>query len=844
MKRNILLTLLSIIIIIILFSIFRTKDENIVSLYDPKFYFSNDKELKTENIVRNIYTFSKDETPLIYRGSLSTVNKDNSFYNICTLNKNGYKRMINGQVFSDIVVSPKYNDLFILVDNNLIYDDKKIDIYEKKFDYSFSTSGQKMLFSVGDTLFYKKRRIETVGEIYGNNLFFSSDGKSMFYSIIKDEKDGMRSYLCEYEMGILQNIPGRLDDIDVSPYRQEIAYSSKTSGTSFLEIKKDDEIIFNGNFLDVKNILFSPDGERFSCVIKDPIGQDEFYINSNLFKPDERLVLKTGFSNDSKHFYILTFDVQNNKKVLYIDNRRIIDGIDITDIELFGENYICRVKDAKGEYLLLNGERSSLYDRLPWFCFSDDRKTLLYAAGKKNSLNIFVNGKKQEKKYDQVSNILFSSVDNVFHFSALSNKQILNISLKVLWDKESYSDMLISKKIDDNTSLIISKKRFDQDKLASLIYKQSEEERKSKLFSSKYERILQLVDEQNSEESIALIDELLSMYPKDEKLLDLKARMFLVQGNTQGVIECYLTLMQISGNEIYLDRIVDIYWKDKQYKKIALLIQTLINDKNKISKRNINRALYACMYINDMPRLEMLLKEIRAARLKTDVMNFVNIYIAVKNSDIKKAKRLLENEDSRSNNPVFLSLKGIVLAYDDRLLESVHFLSKSLLIRHDDDVLLYRAEVFIRMGEFLKAANDIENISYLNKSRVLKERLAHVYYDATYYEKAESIIKNLIDRYPKDASYYNVLAWMKATCSDPAYRDGKEAVRLAKIAYKLRPDFKTKDTLAAAFAESGLFDEAILLLNEILRDTEQKYYKKMLKLYKNRMHFYDAPGKG
>jgi Flp pilus assembly protein TadD len=56
----------------------------------------------------------------------------------------------------------------------------------------------------------------------------------------------------------------------------------------------------------------------------------------------------------------------------------------------------------------------------------------------------------------------------------------------------------------------------------------------------------------------------------------------------------------------------------------------------------------------------------------------------------------------------------------------------------------------------------------------------------------------------------NNLAWLRATEADPKYRDGAKAVRLAGRAAELtgRKNPSMLDTLAAALAEAGRFDEA------------------------------------
>jgi Tfp pilus assembly protein PilF len=65
---------------------------------------------------------------------------------------------------------------------------------------------------------------------------------------------------------------------------------------------------------------------------------------------------------------------------------------------------------------------------------------------------------------------------------------------------------------------------------------------------------------------------------------------------------------------------------------------------------------------------------------------------------------------------------------------------------------------------------------------------------------------------PDSADAVNNLAWLRATCPDPAFRDGPEAVRLAERAVQLSgkmADAALLDTLAAALAEAGRFDEAV-----------------------------------
>ncbi len=66
---------------------------------------------------------------------------------------------------------------------------------------------------------------------------------------------------------------------------------------------------------------------------------------------------------------------------------------------------------------------------------------------------------------------------------------------------------------------------------------------------------------------------------------------------------------------------------------------------------------------------------------------------------------------------------------------------------------------------------------------------------------------------PQDAIAANGLAWILATNADPDLRDPQEAQRLAELAQRAQPDEPALlDTLGAAYASAGLFEEAVAAL--------------------------------
>ena len=95
---------------------------------------------------------------------------------------------------------------------------------------------------------------------------------------------------------------------------------------------------------------------------------------------------------------------------------------------------------------------------------------------------------------------------------------------------------------------------------------------------------------------------------------------------------------------------------------------------------------------------------------------------------------------------------------------------------------------------------------------------------------------------------YNSRAWMRATCPDPRYRDGKQAVADALRACQLS-DWKEVNylgTLAAASAEVGDFAAAVRWQTEALRlhrgaDADRRGFAARLELYKAHKSYRAGP---
>ena len=117
------------------------------------------------------------------------------------------------------------------------------------------------------------------------------------------------------------------------------------------------------------------------------------------------------------------------------------------------------------------------------------------------------------------------------------------------------------------------------------------------------------------------------------------------------------------------------------------------------------------------------------------------------------------------------------------------------------------------------------------------------------YAKAEEDYAAALRRDPNYPNLLNSWAWQMSTCPAPAFRNGKRAVEMAtkaneRFSYKLPAHV---ETLAAAYAESGLFEEAakwetkaLELIDEKSRD-QREAMQERLALYRAGRAFREEP---
>lgn len=143
------------------------------------------------------------------------------------------------------------------------------------------------------------------------------------------------------------------------------------------------------------------------------------------------------------------------------------------------------------------------------------------------------------------------------------------------------------------------------------------------------------------------------------------------------------------------------------------------------------------------------------------------------------------------------------------------------------EVFAGRAAAYLAQDQLTEANEDVKKAVRLNEtsSEALFQQAQTLVRARRYYE-AKRVLNNAIelekekaDEFHKErADLYNLRGWISATCDQDMDRNGLAAVEDAKYACE-QTDFKNPDyleTLAAAYAETKVFDKAIQWQNEAI----------------------------
>ncbi|MFH1302439.1 MAG: tetratricopeptide repeat protein [Planctomycetota bacterium] len=174
--------------------------------------------------------------------------------------------------------------------------------------------------------------------------------------------------------------------------------------------------------------------------------------------------------------------------------------------------------------------------------------------------------------------------------------------------------------------------------------------------------------------------------------------------------------------------------------------------------------------------------------------------------------------------------------------------SKAILLSPSKiDNYIERGNLFFDTQQYSKAIEDFTQAMKLGDSTAeLLTCRGYAYLKMELFEKAIADYELAIEIDPHARPALNNLAWLLATCPAPEFRDGNRALALALHNCELTEDTDWYDegTLAAAYAETGQFEEAIRwikLATTKAPELEKPACEARLKCYESLQPYRDSP---
>lgn len=206
-------------------------------------------------------------------------------------------------------------------------------------------------------------------------------------------------------------------------------------------------------------------------------------------------------------------------------------------------------------------------------------------------------------------------------------------------------------------------------------------------------------------------------------------------------------------------------------------------------------------------------------------VNRANSHTQLENLDsaIRDYNRALE---IAPRNVRALNNRGLLFSAQKKYDQAMLDFDAAIRIQPDyAEALNHRGVVYWKQGKIKEAERNYA------RAMKLKPGLPEPYLNLGAVEKSKSNYKNAVTYYkkslelsPRFIAANNDLAWILATCPDESVRDADAAVKHATLACQLTKlkNANTLDTLAAALAAKGRFDEAGRRIQQALRISNEE----------------------
>lgn len=189
-----------------------------------------------------------------------------------------------------------------------------------------------------------------------------------------------------------------------------------------------------------------------------------------------------------------------------------------------------------------------------------------------------------------------------------------------------------------------------------------------------------------------------------------------------------------------------------------------------------------------------------------------------------------------------MTQQGVAFLMAQRFDEAVKVLSKAI----QDDPNNAQAVHYRGMARYYQGDID-QAIADYTRALEIEPELAKVYTSRGValfrngdYQPAKKDLERAVSENPKDTNALNQMAWMLAVCPDKQYRNGKKALDLARKVINLKTTPNYFDTLAAAYAETGRYKDAVRIQRKVIALLSQEERLNNIEIYLERLKKYEA----
>ena len=186
---------------------------------------------------------------------------------------------------------------------------------------------------------------------------------------------------------------------------------------------------------------------------------------------------------------------------------------------------------------------------------------------------------------------------------------------------------------------------------------------------------------------------------------------------------------------------------------------------------------------------------------------------------------------------------GNLLVRQNRLDEAINHYESAVKLKPENGEFHYNLAVVLALRNRLDAAvaQFQRALELMPESAQTHYRLALALQSQKHFGAAIAHFEKAIELNPKYALAQNNLAWLLATAPEASLRDGRRAVELARQASQLSGGNHPEvlDTLAAAYAEAGQFDEAVKTAKRAMNLAATQNNQPLTKVIQARLELYE-----